>query len=229
MQKFKGVTYQRKANEGPSTKNTPKVTIRNDANNSTNLGFYLSNWLVNAKIPVRVLELCKYLDRKKKLLKILYSPTDSSPSTPLEPLSNPPKPSTPKKATFSDIVEQTSNNVFVDPPVVLHTRDPRKKDQPPFYVSLMIGDLLPSILNLHNFYDPIGLWMEELCNRQSHPWHDFVSPNPCLSLIFKQQIRMASIFIHITSKPSLTCCIIYCKERQIDPLSEWLHWIYDFT
>ena len=29
--------------------------------------------------------------------------------------------------------------------------------------------LLPSILNLHNFYDPIGLWMEEVCNSQSHP------------------------------------------------------------
>ena len=145
MQKFKGVTYQRKANEGPSTQNTPKVTIPNDANKSTDLGFDLGNWLVNTKVLVPVLELCKIPGQKEKLLKILDSPTDSSPSTPLEPLSNPPKPSTLKKVTFFDTVERTSNNVFVDPPIVLHTRDPRKEDHPPFYVSLMIGELL-----LHN-------------------------------------------------------------------------------
>ena len=95
----------------------------------------MGNWLVNAKIQVPVLELCKIPGQKEKLLKILDSPTDSSPSTPLDPLSNPPKPSTPKKVTFSDTVERTSNNVFADPPVVLHTRDPRKEDHPPFHVS----------------------------------------------------------------------------------------------
>ena len=89
--------------------------------------------------------------------------------------------------------------------------------------------IISSNLNLHKFYDPINLWMEEVCNNQSHPWHDFISPYPYFSLIFKQQVKMASIFIHITSKPSLTCCIMNCKERQIDPFSRWLHWIYDFT
>ena len=63
---------------------------------------------------------------------------DESSSSPLKHI-------TPKKVTFSDTVERTSNNVFVDPPIVLHTRDPRKEDHPPFYVSLMMGDLL-----LHN-------------------------------------------------------------------------------
>ena len=105
----------------------------------------MGNWLVNAKVPVPILELCKIPVQKEKLLKILDSPTDSCPSTPLEPLSNPPKPSTPNKVTFSDTMERTSNNVFVDPLIVLHTRDPRKEDHPPFYVSLMIGHLL-----LHN-------------------------------------------------------------------------------
>ena len=28
---------------------------------------------------------------------------------------------------------------------------------------------LSSNLNLHRFYDPIDLWMEEVCNNQSHP------------------------------------------------------------
>ena len=67
---------------------------------------------------------------------------------------------------------------------------------------------LSSNLNLHKFYDPIDLWMEEVCNNQSHPWHDFISLYPYLSLIFKQQVIMASISIHITYKPSLICCII---------------------
>ena len=86
-----------------------------------------------------------------------------------------------------------------------------------------------SNLNLHKFYDPIDLWVEEVCNNQSHPWHDFIYFHPCLSLIFKQQVIMASIFIHITHKPSLICCIINCKEVSMDSFSNWLHWIYDFT
>ena len=44
---------------------------------------------------------------------------------------------------------------------------------------------LSSNLNLHKFYDPIDLWMEEVYNNQSYPWHDFISLHPCLSLIFK--------------------------------------------
>ena len=70
---------------------------------------------------------------------------------------------------------------------------------------------LSSNLNLYKFYDPIDLWVEEVCNNQSHPWHDFISLYPCLSLTFKQQVIMASIFIYITYKPSFTCCIINCK------------------
>ena len=71
---------------------------------------------------------------------------------------------------------------------------------------------LSSNLNLHKFYDPIDLWVEEVCNNQSHPGHDFISLYP--SLIFKQQVIMASIFIHITYKPSLTYCIIAGKKPQ---------------
>ena len=87
---------------------------------------------------------------------------------------------------------------------------------------------ISSNLNLHKFYDPINLWVEEVCNNQSHPWHDFISLHPCLSLIFKQVI-MVSIFFHIAHKPSLICCIINYKERSIGLFSKWLHWIDDFT
>ena len=77
-------------------------------------------------------------------MKILDPPSNFDPQIEESP-SNAVKPITPKKVTFSDTVERTSNNVFADPPIVLHTRDPRREDHPPFYVSLMIGDLL-----LHN-------------------------------------------------------------------------------
>ena len=93
----------------------------------------------------------------------------------------------------------------------------------------LLYSFISSNLNLHKFYDPIDLWVEEVCNNQSHPWHDFISFHPCLSLIFKQQVIMASNFIHITYKPLLICCIINCKESSIDSFSKWLHWIYDFT
>ena len=72
---------------------------------------------------------------------------------------------------------------------------------------------ISSNLNLHKFYDPIDLWVEEVCNNQSHPCHDFISFHPCLSLIFKQQVIMASIFIRIAHKPSLIYCIINCKKK----------------
>ena len=88
---------------------------------------------------------------------------------------------------------------------------------------------LSSNLNLHKFYDPIDLWMEEVCNNQSHPWHYFILYCLDLSVNFKQQVIMVSIFIYITYKPSLICCIINCKEISMDSFSKWLHWIYDFT
>ena len=88
--------------------------------------------------------------------------------------------------------------------------------------------LHPSRTNLHTFYDPINILMDEFLEIQSHPWHDFISLDPYLFLIFKQVI-MASIFIYITYKPSLTCCIINYKESSIDLFGKWLTWIYDFT
>ena len=41
------------------------------------------------------------------------------------------------------------------------------------------------------FYDPISILMDEFLEIQSHPWHDCISPDPYLSLIFKQQVIMA--------------------------------------
>ena len=89
--------------------------------------------------------------------------------------------------------------------------------------------LPPSRKNLHTFYDPINILMDEFLEIQSYPWHDFISLDPYLFLIFKQQVIIASIFIYITYKPSLICCIINNKESSIHLFNKWLHWIYDFT
>ena len=85
--------------------------------------------------------------------------------------------------------------------------------------------LIPSRTSSH-FYDPIGILMDEVLKSQFQPWHDFI---PNLSLNFKQQVRMVSIFIYITFKPSLACWVINCKESSMYSFSKWLHWIYDFT
>ena len=89
--------------------------------------------------------------------------------------------------------------------------------------------LLSLRTNSCHFYDPISVLMDEVCKNHSQPWHDFIPYYPCLSLILTQQVKMASISFHITSKLSLTCCIINYKERSIDSFIKWLHWIYDFT
>ena len=68
-------------------------------------------------------------EQREKLLKVLNAPS-------------------PKKVTFKKPLEEpppTQNIVIEEPIVVLHTMDSRKEDHTPFYVSLIMGDLL-----LHN-------------------------------------------------------------------------------
>ena len=89
--------------------------------------------------------------------------------------------------------------------------------------------LFPSRTNSCNFYDIISILMDEVCKNHSQPWHDFIPYYPCLSLILMQQVKMASISCHITSKLSLTCCMINWKQRLTDLFSKLLHWNYDFT
>ena len=77
--------------------------------------------------------------------------------------------------------------------------------------------LFPSRMNSRHFYDPISVLMDEVCKNHTQPWRDFIPYYPYLSHILTQQVKMASISFHITSKLSLTCCIINCKERSNDP------------
>ena len=77
--------------------------------------------------------------------------------------------------------------------------------------------LLPSRACLHTSYDPISIWMDEFLESQFQPWQDFI---PYLSLNFKQKIRMVSIFIYITLKPSLACWVTNYKESSLDSFSK---------
>ena len=47
--------------------------------------------------------------------------------------------------TWQKIALPSNNDILEDLPIVLHSVDPRKEDHPPFYVSLLVNDLL-----LHN-------------------------------------------------------------------------------
>ena len=80
--------------------------------------------------------------------------------------------------------------------------------------------ILPSRTNLHTFYDPIGILMDEFLESLFYPWHDFISYYPDLYLNFKLQVRMVSIFIYITLKPSPACWVIYCKGSSIDSFNK---------
>ena len=72
--------------------------------------------------------------------------------------------------------------------------------------------IFPSRTNSCHFYDPIGVFMNEVCKNQFQTWYDLI---PHLSLNIKQHVRMVTIFIHISSKPSLTCYIITAKKAQL--------------
>ena len=64
---------------------------------------------------------------------MLEPQTDDVP-LPTSKIVEPNRPATPKKVTFANTVEQPSpsqENVYGDPPVILHNRDPRKEDLRP--------------------------------------------------------------------------------------------------
>jgi hypothetical protein len=85
----------------------------------------LGNWISNAKVLVPVADLIKIPSQKDKLLKAIEGPNERS------------------------LGKYKSKEYHEDVPVILHSMDWTKEDHPPFFVSLMINDLL-----LHNcMYD----------------------------------------------------------------------------
>ena len=85
----------------------------------------METWFSKAKVPILASEIVKIPEQREKLLKALNTPS-------------------PKRVNFKE-PPPVQNNALDDSVVILHTMDSRKEDHPPFYVLLMMGDLL-----LHN-------------------------------------------------------------------------------
>ena len=133
--RFKGITYQRKEKSTPTMQYKPKVT--NPIINPpvvVESKFDMGMWLKSAKVLAYATDIFQVPGQKEKLLKALESNQNKA----------------------HDIVKETalpSNNaileylpvVLEDMPIVLHSVDPRREDHPPFYVSLIVDNIL-----LHN-------------------------------------------------------------------------------
>ena len=130
--RYKGATYQRKEKSTPTKQYKPKVTIPPIINPPVVVESKLDmgQWLIDVKMSAYATDILQIPGQKEKLMKALES--------------------------SHNIVNETappSNNVFLeyfpfvleDMPIVLHSVDPKKEDHPPFYVSLLVDDLL-----LHN-------------------------------------------------------------------------------
>jgi hypothetical protein len=127
MEKYKGVTYQRKENDKKSSQIIPKTPTPPDTDLSVDLG----SWISNAKVLVPVSELIKIPSQKTKLLKAIGGSNEII-----------------LEKDQGKILDK-SNEPHNDAPVIINSMDWTKEDHPPFFVSLMINDLL-----LHNcMYD----------------------------------------------------------------------------
>ena len=86
----------------------------------------MGTWFSKAKVSVLASEIVKIPEQRGKLLKVLNAPS-------------------PKRVNFKEPLKEhppTQNNVLEYHVVVFFIVHSRKEDHPPFYVSLMMGDLL---------------------------------------------------------------------------------------
>lgn len=118
--RYKSVTYQRKGNEISKVNHEiPKVVSSPKDDISIDLG----SWIQNAKVLVQVVELIKIPSQKDKLIKAIEGPKEQ-------------------------IVERTNERIVrvpretnEDVPIVLHSIDWTKEDNPPFFESMVVNDL----------------------------------------------------------------------------------------
>ena len=90
----------------------------------------MGQWLNDVKISAYATDILQFPGQKEKLMKALESSHNIVSET--APLS--------KSVVLEDLPF-----VLKDMPIVIHSVDPKREDHPPFYVSLLVDDLL-----LHN-------------------------------------------------------------------------------
>ena len=130
--RYKGATYQRKEKSTPTKQYKPKVTIPPVKNPPVVVESKLDmgQWLNDVKLSAYATDILQIPGQKENLMKALESNHNIVKKT--APPSN-------------NVVLEYLPVVLEDMPVFLHSVDPKREDHPPFYVSLLVDDLL-----LHN-------------------------------------------------------------------------------
>jgi hypothetical protein len=179
MAKFKGVTYQRKRNDHAvkSYKNLPKTNTPP----ATDLDVDLGSWIKHAKVLVHVSELIKIPSQKDRLLKAIEDPTGRN----LE--------------KFKEKIINNPREYNEDVPVILHSMDWTREDHPPFFVSLMVNNML-----LHNCMFDFGpssniitkKVMQQLNLNVTRPYHNVCAMDSMeinnVGIILNLRVRLAA-------------------------------------
>ena len=120
----------------------------------------MGQWLDDVKISVYATDILQIPGQKENLMKALESSHNIVNET--APPSN------------NDILEDFPV-VLEDMPIVLHSVDPKREDHPPFYVSLLVDDLLLHICILDSSASSNVITrkvMEQLNLRITRPYHN---------------------------------------------------------
>jgi hypothetical protein len=175
MARYKGVTYQKKGNDNSSKsyQNIPKAITPPNADLSVDL----SSWISNAKVLVPISELIKIPSQKDILLKAIEGPKERI------------------LGKYKEKPFEKSKEYNEDVLVILHSMDWTKEDHPPFFVSLMINDLM------HNCVYDSGASsniitknvMERLNLKPSRPYHNVCAMD-------SREIEIHGIIVNIQVK-----------------------------
>ena len=134
--RFKGAIYQRNEKPSPSKQYKPKVTAPPllDPHVIPKSNVDMGEWIISAKIHVYATNVLKIPGQKEKKLKAIDDSQIKTHNIVKEdPLPN------------NNAIFEAEHIEPIDMPIVLNSVDPRREYHPPFYVSLLVDNLL-----LHN-------------------------------------------------------------------------------
>ena len=131
--RFKGAVYQRKEKSSPAKQYKPKVTNPPlpDPPVIPESKIDMGEWLSSVKVSVYATDILKIPGQKETLFKAV----EDSQNNTHDVVKEDPLPS--NNAIFEDEPIKPK-----DIPIVLNSVNPRREDHPPFYVSLLVDNLL---------------------------------------------------------------------------------------
>ena len=134
--RFKGAVYQRKEKSSPAKQYKPKVTTPPlpDPCVIPKSKIDMGECLSSVKVFAYATNILKIPSQKEKLLKDLENSQNKTHDVVKEdPLPN------------NNVIFESEHIEPMDMPIVFNSVDPKREDHPPFYVSLLVDNLL-----LHN-------------------------------------------------------------------------------